>query len=315
MQLAGNLGGALPRKPKMASLQACQAEPAPATKVEQRDPRYPARLLDLARPPMSLWVTGRLPAAQERSFAIVGARAATRVGCQSSQALAYGLARKGAAIVSGGAFGIDAAAHEGALAANAVTFAVLGCGTDIIYPDRHKELFARVAIAGGLLSEYPPGTKPRPGQFPARNRIIAALADAVIVVEAAFRSGALGTAARARDLGRPLFAVPGSPGTDALLHAGRAYPATSADEVEGSVQAIRAGGAVLPAAQPCLPSVQGPLASILDALSTGANTPADLCKRTAMALPAILAILAEAELEGFVKRTAGNTYEVIGYAC
>jgi DNA processing protein len=192
---------------------------------------------------------------------------------------------------------------------------VLGCGTDIVYPDRHKDLFARVAMAGGVLSEYPPGTKPRPGQFPARNRIIAALAEAVIVVEAAFRSGALITAARARELGQPLFAVPGSPGTDALLRAGHAFPATSAEEVESVVEGILAGGAALSAVQPCLPPVQGPLAAILDAISTGATTPADLCQRTTMALPAILAILAEAELEGFVKRAAGNTYEVIGYAC
>ena len=124
------------------------------------------------------------------------------------------LAGKGIVIISGGAFGIDAAAHEGALAAAAApTFAVLGCGVDVTYPDRHGPLFARIVATGGLLSEYAPGTPPRAGQFPARNRIIAALGDAVIVVEAAYRSGALITAALARSLGRPVLAVPGSSGT------------------------------------------------------------------------------------------------------
>ena len=240
-------------------------------------------------------------------FAIVGARAATAAGRERSREIALGLGGAGAAIISGGAFGIDAAAHEGAMDAGAATFAVLGCGTDVTYPDRHASLFVRVAASGGLLSEYRPGTPPRAGQFPARNRIIAGLADGVIVVEAALRSGALITARLGRELGRPLFAVSGSPGTDALLRAGHAFPVTSAAEI--------AGGRFDAAPVPTPPARDfGRLTVIVDAISTGAETPADLCKHTGMALPAVLAILAEAELEGFVKRAAGNTYEVIELA-
>lgn len=239
---------------------------------------------------------------------MVGARAATRGGCDCARDLAAGLARDGAVVVSGGAFGIDAAAHEGALTANAATFAVLGCGTDVVYPDRHRDLFARITESGGLLSEYPPGTQPRPGQFPARNRLIAGLAEAVIVVEAALRSGALITARLARTLGRPLFAVPGSPGTDALLRSGRAIAAASAREVLGTLEGV------------LVPSTKGHqaedgagrFAPLVDAIEAGLNSPDVLCRRLGMALPSLLAVVAEAELEGLVRRTAGNTYEVIG---
>ena len=314
MQMAGNLSRVLPRKPGMAFPAAQQGRFAssgkPETKVGRDDLGYPARLRGIPAAPKSLWFRGRLPAAQERVFAIVGARAATAAGCERSHAIAFALGGAGAAIVSGGAFGIDAAAHEGAMASGAATFAVLGCGTDVVYPDRHAKLFVRIAASGGLLSEYPPGTPPRAGQFPARNRIIAGLADGVIVVEAALRSGALITARLGRDLGRPLFAVPGSPGTDALVRAGRAFPATSAVEILNLMANPCLEVAIAP--PPCAPD---PIAAIMDAIAAGANNPADLCKRTGMALPAVLAILAEAELEGFVKRAAGNTYEVNQRAC
>ena len=278
-------------------------------RIELGNAAYLVQLGEIPSPPKSLWFVGRLPAQGQRIFAIVGARAATRAGCDRAHALAAELGRGGAAIVSGGAFGIDAAAHEGALAALAPTFAVLGCGTDVVYPDRHADLFARIAASGGLLSEYPLGTKPRPGQFPARNRIIAGLAQAVVVVEAAMRSGALITARLARAFGRTLFAVPGSPGTDAYLRAGLALPATSAADIER----VLAGGQPMSLAP--TPPAPGPLAAVLDAISLGADGPASLCERLGMGLPSILAILAEAELEGFVRRAAGNTYEVIGRAC
>jgi DNA processing protein len=280
--------------------------------IESYDAAYPAQLHETPSAPKSLWFSGRLPTHGQRLVAIVGARAASRAGCDCAHALAADLGRAGAAIVSGGAFGIDAAAHEGALASRAPTFAVLGCGTDVVYPDRHADLFVRIAASGGLLSEYPPGTKPRPGQFPARNRIIAGLAQAVIVVEAALRSGALITARLGRAYGRILFAVPGSPGTDATLRAGLALPATSAADVERAL----AGGSPAPVSMSMtIASTSGPIAPVLDAISLGADAPASLCERLGIPLPSILAILAEAELEGFVRRAAGNTYEVIGRVC
>jgi DNA processing protein len=284
-----------------------QARPDWATqgRVMAADPRFPAELRSVPSPPDFLWYAGRLPESAERCIAMVGARAASGAGCQLAHEIARGLARAGVAIVSGGAFGIDASAHQGALTEHAVTFAVLGCGIDVAYPDRHRDLFARIAANGGLVSEYPPGTPPRAGQFPARNRLIAGLAEAVVVVEAALRSGALITARWAQTMGRPLFAAPGSPGTDALVRSGRAVAAASAEEVLATL----AGGEVRPA---LVPRVPGPFAAILDAIELGVTSPADLCKCLGMALPSLLAALVEAELEGFVRRTAGNTYEVIG---
>ena len=294
----------------MAFLQARQQDfPFPKLQpIEPGDAAYPAPLREIPLPPKSLWFAGRLPAQGQRLVAIVGARAASRAGCDCAHALAAGLGRGGTAIVSGGAFGIDAAAHEGALAGATPTFAVLGCGIDVVYPDRHADLFARIAASGGLLSEYRPGTKPRAGQFPARNRIIAGLAQAVVVVEAAMRSGALITARLGREFGRVLFAVPGSPGTDAYLRAGHALPAINAADIER----VLAGGQPLPAPAPPAP---GPMAPVLNAIALGADAPTSLCERLGMTLPSILAILAEAELEGLVRRAAGNTYEVIGRVC
>jgi DNA processing protein len=289
-----------PRSSQDVCLDGC-----PQRRIAADDTSFPPALRSIPCPPAWLWYAGRLPAAHERIFAVVGARAASRTGCDAASQIAAGLAQTGAAIVSGGALGIDAAAHEGALAQGSATFALLGCGTDVVYPDRHRQLFARIARTGGLLSEYPPGTPPRRGQFPARNRLIAGLAQAVIVVEAAFRSGALITAKLARGLGRPLFALPGSPGTDALLRRGQALPVSSADEV------LR----ILAGEKPKSPSVAptpGRFTAILDAIASGSNSPADLCKQVGIALPSLLAALAEAELEGLVKRAVGNSYEVIG---
>jgi DNA processing protein len=213
------------------------------------------------------------------------------------------LGRGGTVIVSGGAFGVDAAAHEGALASGAATFAVLGCGVDVVYPDRHASLFSRIVAKGGLLSEYSPGTPPRAGQFPARNRILAALCDAVIVIEAASRSGSLITARLGRALGRPVYALPGSSGTDAMLREGTAKPLSmAADSLETLLGSMSPSG----------PRVKGPLAVLIAALAEGKNSPVELVARLKQPLSSILALLSEAELEGFVRRVGGNYYEVMG---
>jgi DNA processing protein len=271
---------------------------------------YPSRLLLLSDAPAVLWVRGCVPEDGGRAVAVVGARAASGAGCARARVLARELAQKGVVVISGGAFGIDAAAHEGALeAAAAPTFAVFGCGVDVTYPDRHVRLFARIAAKGGLLSEYPLGTPPRAGQFPARNRIIAALGDAVVVVEAAHRSGALITAALARSLGRPVLAVPGSNGTDRLLQRGQASPITSAADVEEALAGrgpVSSGEAEPPA---------GTVASLVAALREGAATPAVLSRKIGLPLPAVMAALVEAELDGWLFRIPGNQYEVIRRGC
>jgi DNA processing protein len=307
MELPGNQNRVLPRRSMMPfSIQ--NGFVAAPFRVARVDGGYPSQLHDLPVPPSCLWVVGRLPTVHKRLVAIVGARAATGAGCARTRELAADLGRRSVAVVSGGAFGIDAAAHEGALAAHAPTFAVLGCGTDIAYPDRHQDLFARIAGAGGLLSEYPPGTPPRRGQFPARNRIIAALAEAVIVTEAAVRSGALITARLAQELGRLLLAVPGSPGTDALVRHGQALPVGTADDV------LAALSGELPLAAPVTREPE-PQDALLAALLRGFDTPALLCQRLSLPLPALLARLAEAELDGLVRRRGGDSYEVITRAC
>jgi DNA processing protein len=282
---------------------------APA-QIARGEAGYPSRLLALSDPPAVLWLRGCVPADGVRAVAVVGARAASGAGCARARTIAEELARNGVVVISGGALGIDAAAHEGALAAAAVpTFAVLGCGVDVTYPDRHGPLFARIVATGGLLSEYAPGTPPRAGQFPARNRIIAALADAVIVVEAAYRSGALITAALARSLGRPVLAVPGSSGTASLLQRGQAWPVTTAADVEEALAGRR------PAASGEAEPPAGTVAALVAALREGAATPAGLSRRTGLPLPAVMAALVEAELDGWLCRIPGNQYEVIRRGC
>ena len=168
-------------------------------------------------PPLALWVRGTLDPAglALRSVGLVGSRAATEYGEQVTADLAYRLARRAVTVVSGGAYGIDAAAHRAALAAGGSTVIVSAGGLDRPYPPGNAALFERAAQAGVLLSESPPGCAPQRHRFLTRNRLIAALSTGVVVVEAAARSGALNTAAHARILGRPVMAVPG-PVTSAM---------------------------------------------------------------------------------------------------
>ena len=191
------------------------------------DPDYPVALLDLPDPPPLLWRAGALPTSPARpSVAIVGTRTPTPYGTRTARAFAGALARAGVLVVSGMARGIDAAAHEAALDAGGPSVAVLGTGADVPYPAAHRALHARLCRLGAVLAEAPPGARATPGAFPRRNRLIAALADVVVVVEAGARSGALITAGVAADLGRTVAALPGpidapeSAGTNGLLRDG-----------------------------------------------------------------------------------------------
>ncbi len=200
---------------------------------------FPSQLLDLPEPPLALWVRGPLDlrAAALRSVAVVGARACTAYGERATVAVAGGLAADGWAVVSGGAFGIDAAAHRAALAVGGPTIAVLACGVDVTYPRAHDALLARIGDSGLVVSELPPGSQPLKHRFLARNRVIAALSRGTVVVEAARRSGAVSTASRALELGRVVMAVPGpvtsmaSSGTNRLLHEQVARAVSDSDEV------------------------------------------------------------------------------------
>jgi DNA processing protein len=179
-------------------------------RLERGEPGWPARLEHLDAPPAALWLRGTLPPPDTPCVAVVGARRATPGGLLIASDIAAGLAATGVTVLSGMARGIDAAAHRGALRGAGCTVAVLGCGIDLCYPAEHRELRDQIAGRGCVISEDG-GTEPPLGwRFPKRNRLIAALAEAVVVVEATAKSGALSTARWAADLGREVLAVPGS---------------------------------------------------------------------------------------------------------
>ncbi len=202
------------------------------------NPRFPARLRAIADPPLALFATGDLDLLSVSQLAIVGSRNPTHSGRKTAFEFARHLAASGLAITSGLAEGIDTAAHEGALAADGMTIAVMGTGPDRIYPARNRDLAHLIAASGLILSEYPPGTAPSAGHFPRRNRIIAGLSVGVLVVEAADKSGSLITARMATEYDREVFAIPGSihsplaRGCHKLIRQGAKLVETAADILE-----------------------------------------------------------------------------------
>ncbi|MFH9088316.1 DNA-processing protein DprA [Streptomyces sp. NPDC017673] len=255
------------------------------------DAEWPRQLDDLgdARP-LGLWVRGRpnLRMWALRSVAVVGARACTEYGAHAAATLASGLAERGWVVVSGGAYGIDGAAHRGALATHGATVAVLACGVDQPYPRGHAALIARIAERGLVVGELPPGDHPTPSRFILRNRVIAALTRGTVVVEAACRSGSLATARAAQRLGRFTMGVPG-PVTSALsagvheLLRGEATLVTDATEVielvgdMGELAPARRGPVLprdllQPAARTVLAALPGNRAAPVEEIALGART-------------------------------------------
>ena len=178
--------------------------------ISPGDDDYPELLTQLQDPPQVLYVLGNIDALHLPSLAIVGSRNPTSGGARNAFEFSRHLARSGFCIVSGLAQGIDAAAHRGALEADAVTVAILGNGIDTVYPESNRELADAIVVKGALVSEYPPGTPPLRAYFPQRNRLISGLSLGTLVVEAARRSGSLITARLASEQGREVFALPGS---------------------------------------------------------------------------------------------------------
>jgi DNA processing protein len=268
---------------------------------------YPERLCDLANPPDRLFV--RSPVVAERLavllapplVAIVGSRNASAAGVAFARRLAGELAASGVGVVSGLARGIDAGAHEGALERGGRTVAVLGCGIDRDYPAATIPLARRIATEGAVLSEYSPGTPPAPFRFPERNRIVAALADATIVIEAAARSGALITARLALDLGRDVLAVPGAPwttgsgGTNALLKDGALALTETAD-------VLVALGIDPGAARVDDPLITGPASKVLAALRREPVSADVLAARCGLTPAGAAALIVQLELAGIIVR-------------
>jgi DNA processing protein len=278
------------------------------------DPHYPLRLRALEAPPAVLHVAGGLDRflslAADQPVAIVGARRATTYGLDVAHSLGRGLASAGLGVVSGMALGIDSAAHEGALSGKGATIAVLPCGADRAYPRSKRHLHVRIPEAGAVVSELPPGARAWRWTFPARNRIIAALAAMTIVVEAGERSGALLTAAFARSLGRPVGAVPGritsaqSRGPNGLLAAG-AYVVRAPQDVLDHL--FGEGVRRAPAREK--PDLAPELRVLVAAIAEGHDTSAAL-QRAGLSPQQGLAALASLELAGYVRREAGGRFAV-----
>ncbi len=261
--------------------------------------------------PLALWVRGRgdLSDLTRRAVAIVGSRASTSYGTEQAASLGFGLAGRGWTVISGGAFGIDAAAHRGALSAGAPTIAVLAGGIDRAYPAAHAALFEQVAKDGLLVSEWPPGCTPYRHRFLIRNRLIAALSSGCVVVEASARSGARHTAGRARDLGRPVMAVPGpvtsamSVGTHALLRDTEARLVTRVEHVIEEIGLLGVDLAPLDRGEDTVRDALTPVqARTLEALpSRRPLMPDEIARAAGVSVLEVLASLPALEARGLVE--------------
>ncbi len=297
---------------------------APRTLV-LADPHYPRALRNLPQPPPILHVQGRLELLERPGIAVVGTRRHTTYGRDATVSIVLGLVRAGYVIVSGLARGIDSIAHRTALDVGGDTVGVLGTGLDVRYPPEHEDLAELMAERGCLVTEFPPGTPPLKYHFPQRNRLIAGLARAVLVVEAPEKSGALITAHYALDEGKEIFAVPGpihnesTRGTHRLIQDGAFLVTSAADILD--VLGSRAGEPVpLPQAESadagaCKPaharlhsSASALARRVWTALEVGAVDVEDLAGAVGAAPAALASALLELELAGLVEKLPGPRY-------
>jgi DNA processing protein len=284
-------------------------------------PAYPSRLARYPDPAPLLFVQGDAGALLAPGIAIVGSRAATRHGLALAHAFAFALARAGLVVISGLARGIDAAAHEGALAAGGRTIAVQACGPDLLYPACHRRLAGRIAAQGALVTEFPPGTPPRREHFPLRNRLISGLAVALLVIEARERSGTLLTAAHAAAQGLEVFALPGPvatpscAGSNRLLRDG-VHLVLDPDDLLGM---LRLGGLRLePLASAPATVVRSRTATVsrgaAEILAALAHAPADrdeLARRLSRAQGELALELLELELAGRIREERDGRLRVV----
>jgi DNA processing protein len=292
-----------------------RAEAAGLKSICRHEPCFPIGLREAPDGPALLFLRGDprhlTRFAEHPAIALVGSRRASRYGLEVAHSLAAELSGCGTIVVSGMAFGIDAAAHEGTLAGGGLTVAVLGGGADVPYPRSNRGLYQRIAAGGLVVSEMPPGLMPRRWCFPARNRIMAALAVMTVVVEGTDRSGSLITARIAADLGREVGAVPGQV-TSTLAHGPNALIADGACVVRSAVDVLDAiygpGSAeartVRAQAEPELDDHQR---TLLEAVETGKGS-ADAIASDPGDVPRVLAGLTELELLRLIRRTADGSY-------
>src|SRR5579864_91576 len=278
------------------------------------DPAYPPALLTMTDPPPLLYAKGCLDLLHTRSVAIVGSRSATPQGVEDARRFARALSDAGLAVVSGLALGIDAAAHRGALGGAGSTIAVIGTGADVVYPAVHHQLAHEIAAAGAIVSEWPLGTSARSAHFPQRNRLIAGLSSGVLIVEAAMRSGSLITARLANEMGRDVFAIPGSihaplaRGCHRMIKQGAKLVETPEDVLEELGWAVRslapAPGEVVSTASSLTPDAR----RLLDALGHSPATLEILAVRTEMEEAALQGTLLQLELGGHLSALPGGRF-------
>jgi DNA processing protein len=271
-------------------------------------PDYPAQLRHIHDPPAALYVQGRETSGSEVLVAVVGARRCTSLGREIASAIGHGLGAAGATVVSGAARGIDAAAHEGALEAGGATLAVLGSGLDVDYPVGGRRLVERIRAAGTLVAEYAPGTPPHPWHFPARNRIVAGLCCATVVVEGAVGSGSMITAEHAMEFGRDVYAVPGAV-TNPLSAVPMQLIREGATMIRGAEDLVNDLGLDSALEHPVAPREVPSEAErkVLDRLA-GPTLPDVVASALSVGVPEVVGTLMRLELRGLV-RSVGGRYE------
>jgi DNA processing protein len=276
--------------------------------VTLADDTYPVRLREICDPPLVLHVRGDLSLLTRPSIAVVGSRRATPYGINAATQLAGQLASTGIVIVSGLARGIDAAAHSAALERGGTTIAVLGTGIDVVYPRSNLRLFKRIGSEGLIVSEFPPGSPPKPEHFPIRNRVISGMSLGTVIVEATHRSGSLITARMAAEQGRTVFAVPGSifsagsEGTHRLVQYGAKLVHDVNDVLEELPGGLRLTQA--PEAEP-----ESPLKEVLAVLSREEAAHVDTVAGRLHRTPAAVAqSLLQLELTGWIRAMPGARY-------
>ena len=310
--------------------------------ISRDSERYPQRFRELPQMPEGIYVKGTLPDEKMPTAAIVGARMCSRYGRVTSFDFGKKLAENGVQVISGMALGIDGAAQEGALAGGGRTFAILGCGADICYPRSNYRLYDQIPDHGGIISEFEPGTKPLPYNFPIRNRLISALADVVIVVEARKKSGSLITVDYALEQGKSVYAVPGRVGDvlsdgcnnliaqgagiawsvetileelrmqKSLTDAARASRAAAADEMRRTrSEADRGDPSKNPREKNILPEGMDPQSEkgkILLCLENEWRTPEEMSGELKMTVQELNAALGELMLLGLIEEVGRNRY-------
>lgn len=282
-----------------------------ASLITIEDQAYPPNLREIHDPPPVLYVRGKLEEQDKFAVSIVGTRRPSNAGSQIASEIGRDLARGGLTVVSGMAYGIDSAAHQGAIAAGGRTIAVAGCGIDIVYPPANRHLFEQITEHGAVLTEFPIGTEPEPWQFPVRNRIISGLSLGTVVIEAPEKSGALLTAGCAADQGRDVFVVPGdvrtglSKGAHTLLREG-------AKLIEGAEDVLQEMGVPVEAAEKRLSEIPADISDqekqVLLTLSLEEKHVDSIIADSGLDTAQVNAILVTLEIKGLVRRVPGNCF-------